>query len=77
MNPLPPSIRRCLYALTARELEVLALLAQGRSAEQIGGVLAMTPRTAAIHGQRIARKLNAEDARQAVAIAFRDGILTR
>jgi DNA-binding CsgD family transcriptional regulator len=51
MNPLPPSIRRCLYALTARELEVLALLAQGRSAEQIGGVLAMTPRTAAIHGQ--------------------------
>jgi DNA-binding NarL/FixJ family response regulator len=77
MNPLPLSIRKWLYALTPCEMEVLSLLVRGHSADQIGGALAMTPRTAAIHSQRIAWKLKARDINQAVAIALRDGIVVR
>lgn len=77
MKPLPLSIRKWLYVLTPCEIEVLSLLARGHSAEQIGSALAITPRTAAIHSQRIAWKLKARDIDQAVAIALRDGIVAR
>ena len=61
--------------LTARELEVLALLAEGRTNEQIGGLLYMSPKTASVHVSRIIDKLGAANRTQVVAIAHRDGLL--
>jgi len=63
--------------LTPRELEVLSLLAQGKSSHAIGESLGITTRTAEAHAQRIVDKLGTQDTSQAVAIAVRDGIVKR
>ncbi|POX46079.1 LuxR family transcriptional regulator [Streptomyces sp. Ru71] len=62
--------------LTAREQEVLALLARGRSNRQIGEELFITGKTASVHVSNILAKLGAASRTEAVAIAYRDGLLT-
>jgi DNA-binding CsgD family transcriptional regulator len=61
--------------LTARELEVLQLLAQGMTNDQIGTTLFMSPRTASVHVSRILAKLNAANRTEVAAIAHRRGLL--
>lgn len=46
-------------ALTPRELQVLGLLVNGRSNQQIATTLAVTPRTVATHVEHVMRKLHA------------------
>ncbi|KAA1418960.1 AAA family ATPase [Nocardioides humilatus] len=62
-------------ALTARELEVLEVLAEGRTNEQIASMLYMSPKTASVHVSRILAKLGAENRTEAVAVARRIGLL--
>lgn len=62
-------------ALTAREREVLAALAEGRTNEQIAGELYMSPKTASVHVSRILAKLGAENRTEAAAVARRIGLL--
>ncbi|MGV9890500.1 helix-turn-helix transcriptional regulator [Streptomyces sp. NPDC003395] len=62
--------------LTAREQEVLRLLARGRSNRQIGEELFITGKTASVHVSNILAKLGAASRTEAVAIAYRDGLLT-
>ncbi|SDY91027.1 two component transcriptional regulator, LuxR family [Micromonospora pattaloongensis] len=62
-------------ALTARELETLALLAEGASTDEISQRLQVARNTARNHVQRILEKLGARSKLEAVAIARRDGLL--
>lgn len=62
-------------ALTARELEVLALLAEGASNKLIGRRLGISAHTAKYHVASLLEKLDAVSRTDAVAHAARIGIL--
>jgi DNA-binding NarL/FixJ family response regulator len=57
--------------LTAREREVLALLAEGFGPVEIGSELSISPKTVATHVEHIYAKLGVHTRAQAVAKAFR------
>jgi len=61
--------------LTARERDVLRLLAEGGDYSVIGKRLFISPETVRVHARRAMRKLEAETRTQAVAIALRRGII--
>jgi LuxR family quorum sensing-dependent transcriptional regulator len=61
--------------LTAREQEVLAWVASGKSAWEIGEILKIAKRTVDEHAQTAFRKLGAVNRTHAVAIALRDRII--
>ena len=61
--------------LTPREREVLAWVARGKSAWEIGEILNIGKRTVDEHVQPATRKLNAANRVQAVAIALRERII--
>src|SRR5262249_4790186 len=62
-------------ALTARELEVLRLLADGRSNKRIGRELGISEHTPKFHVNAILEKLDADSRTAAVVIAVRRGLL--
>ena len=61
--------------LTSRELEVLQLLAEGRTHHEIARSLVIAPKTCAKHIERILEKLSVHSRAQAVAIAYRDELV--
>ncbi|MGI5451897.1 ATP-binding protein [Streptomyces sp. CA-249302] len=61
--------------LTAREQDVLRLLSRGRSNRQIGEELFITGKTASVHVSNILAKLGAASRTEAVAIAYREGLI--
>jgi predicted ATPase/DNA-binding CsgD family transcriptional regulator len=75
--PLPTQDRtaaRDATRLTAREMEVLRLLAEGRSNAEIADALFISPRTASTHLVNIFAKLEVDSRASAVARAFQLGI---
>jgi DNA-binding CsgD family transcriptional regulator/tetratricopeptide (TPR) repeat protein len=68
-----PSVSASL-GLTAREAEVLALVAAGRTNRQIGQELFITSKTASVHVSRILAKLGVAGRGEAAAIAHRLGL---
>ena len=62
-------------ALTPREQEVIALLAEGLSNKEIAGRLGIAPDTAKFHVGRLIDKLDATGRTDAVAHAARRGII--
>jgi len=62
-----------LAALTAREREVLRLLAEGRTNREIAAALFIAPKTASVHVSNILSKLGASSRTEAAAIAYREG----
>ena len=66
----PPGI----LGLTAREIEVLRLVAAGRSNRDIAAELFISPKTAGVHVSNILAKLNATSRTEAAAIAHRAGL---
>lgn len=62
-------------ALTARELEVLQLLAEGLTNQQVGTRLGLSARTVKTHVQNLLVKLDVPDRTGAVARAFRLGLI--
>jgi len=62
--------------LTPRERDVLRLLAEGNTNEQMGVLLAISPQTARTHVQKAMEKLNATTRVQAVAIALRESLIS-
>lgn len=62
--------------LTAREQDVLRLLARGRSNRQIGEELFITGKTASVHVSNILAKLGAASRTEAVAVAYRERLIT-
>jgi DNA-binding NarL/FixJ family response regulator len=59
------------FGLTAREHQVLALIAEGATNRQIGAALYMAEKTASVHVSRILRKLGVTSRTQAAAVAHR------
>ena len=59
------------FGLTARERQVLALLAEGATNRQIGAALFMAEKTASVHVSRILGKLGVQSRTQAAAVAHR------
>jgi DNA-binding CsgD family transcriptional regulator len=63
-----------LRGLTAREQEVLRLLAAGRSNREIAAELFIAPKTASVHVSNILAKLHAASRTEAAAIAHAEGV---
>ncbi|MCW3842481.1 response regulator transcription factor [Micromonospora yasonensis] len=68
----PPEIA----ALTAREREVVRLVAEGLSNEDIAAHLVVSPLTAKTHVSRAMAKVGARDRAQLVVVAYRSGLAT-
>jgi DNA-binding NarL/FixJ family response regulator len=61
--------------LTARELEILRLLADGLGQKEIAMRLYLSPKTVSSHIERIYKKLGVRSRTQALAIAFRTSLV--
>lgn len=62
--------------LTARQREVLQLLAEGRSAKQIANILNVSPRTVEFHKYKIMEQLNINTSAELVQYAIKHGIVS-
>jgi DNA-binding NarL/FixJ family response regulator len=63
-------------SISARELEVLRLVAHGRTNQEIGDTLAVSRRTAKAHVERVIARLGVANRTEAVARAMSLGLLT-
>ena len=72
----PDPMRTSGIALTTRELEVLQLVCQGMTNDQIGTTLFISPKTASVHVSRILAKLHATNRTQLATIAQQRGLIT-
>jgi DNA-binding NarL/FixJ family response regulator len=63
------------FSLTAREHEVLALIADGRTNRQIAHTLFISEHSTGVHVSRILGKLGATSRTEAASIAHRAGIV--
>jgi DNA-binding CsgD family transcriptional regulator len=70
-----PRRREGLSGLTAREVEVLILLARGMSNKQIAERLVITPKTAGNHVEHIYAKIDASSRAAAALFAVQHGLL--
>ncbi|KKI16472.1 MULTISPECIES: response regulator transcription factor [unclassified Leucobacter] len=64
-----------LSGLTEREVEVLLLVARGRSNQELAEQLFISPHTAKTHVNRIMSKVGAHDRAQLVILAYESGLL--
>lgn len=71
----PPDLDGQPFGLSPRELEVLLILAEGRTDREIAERLFISQRTVHIHVRRVLAKLDASSRTQAASIAWRAGIV--
>jgi DNA-binding NarL/FixJ family response regulator len=71
-----PGVPPLLEELTAREREVLALVAYGLTNQQIAQRLVVSPATAKTHVSRVMTKLHAHDRAQLVVVAYQSGLVS-
>ena len=74
--PSNDSLGRALAGLTVRERQVLGLVAEGLSNDEIAARLFLSPLTSKTHVSRIMTKLDARDRAQLVVIAYESGLVT-
>lgn len=72
---LRPTATRGSSGLTPREVEVLALVAAGRTNRQIGEALFISPKTASVHVSNLLRKLGLSNRSEAAGYAHRHGLI--
>ncbi|MBW6438806.1 helix-turn-helix transcriptional regulator [Actinoplanes hulinensis] len=64
-----------IASLSHREVQILTLVAEGKTNKQIGAHLYLSAATIHSHLKNVFRKLDANDRAHAVAKAFRAGVL--
>jgi DNA-binding NarL/FixJ family response regulator len=69
----PPPLRE---RLTARELEVVGLISEGLFNKEIAQRLRVSEETVKVHVRHLLPKLSARSRAHAVAVAFRQGLIT-
>ncbi len=74
-SPSPPARFPLPSVLTAREVEILRLIAAGQTNNEIAGQLFISPLTCKSHVSRILAKLDARDRVQLVVIAYESGLV--
>lgn len=74
-RPPPTAHPAALAELTPRELEVLTLIARGRSNADIANELIVSDATVKTHVARIFSKLDLHDRAQAVVLAYESGLV--
>lgn len=75
-GPPPAHLPTTINDLSAREVEVLNLVADGRSNKWIGDQLSLSALTVKSHLARIGRKLGTGDRAHMVALALRAGVIS-
>jgi DNA-binding CsgD family transcriptional regulator len=70
----PPPEESPVAGLTPREIEVLQLVAEGRSNGEIGSALFISTKTASVHVSNILAKLGVSGRGEAAAVAHRIGL---
>jgi DNA-binding NarL/FixJ family response regulator len=71
-GPVAPAVAS---KLTAREMQVLTLLAEGHEQDEIASQLFISRRTVGTHIENLMRKLGVRTRTQAVALAYRDELV--
>jgi DNA-binding NarL/FixJ family response regulator len=71
-----PSERSLLEALSSRELEILRLVAEGKTSREIAERLAISPKTVDTYRSRLMRKIGAENLVALVKFAIRHGVIS-
>lgn len=74
LQNLPPNESTVFTVLTAREREVLQLIAEGKSTKQIASVLNVSVKTIETHRQQIMEKLDMRSIAQLTKYAIREGL---
>jgi DNA-binding NarL/FixJ family response regulator len=74
-QPLPAEAPEVAPLLTARELEILKLVAKGFSVSEVGELLGISRRTVTTHVQRIYQKLEVSSRSEAVFEAVNLGLI--
>jgi DNA-binding NarL/FixJ family response regulator len=72
----PPGNPQSLEELTARELDVLRLIARGMSNAEISETLVIAEQTTKTHIGRILMKLHLRDRAQVVVLAYESGLIS-
>jgi DNA-binding NarL/FixJ family response regulator len=70
-----PHVAQTSKRLTAREREIVQLLAEGRNNKEVAGVLGISVRTAETHRASILRKLSLDSLASLVRYAIRNKII--
>ncbi len=71
-----PEQAKDLSVLSERELQVLELVAESKSNNEIGEILGISPKTVARHRERIMNKLNIHSIVELVRFAIRTGLVS-
>ena len=74
LQNLPPNESTVFNVLTAREREVLQLIAEGKSTKQTASVLNVSVKTIETHRQQIMEKLDMRSIAQLTKYAIREGL---
>lgn len=72
----PPTKHSVFSVLTPREREVLQLMAEGKSTNQIAASLHVSVKTIETHRQQIMNKLNIHSVAELTKYAIREGLTT-
>jgi DNA-binding NarL/FixJ family response regulator len=71
-----PSVNHLKTELSSRQREILQLLAEGKSAKEIGSMLNVSARTVEFHKYRVMEKLNIKTSAELVQYAVKHGLLS-
>ncbi len=68
--------QKAVLKLTPRQREVLQLVAEGRSAREIGTLLKISPRTVEYHKYRLMEDLKLRSSAELIRYAIKHGIVS-
>ena len=75
LENVPLSRRDPIRKLSPRQREVLQLLAEGKSAKEVAGILCISPRTVEFHKYRIMEELGVSTSAELVQYSIKHGII--